>query len=68
MLGVAGLQSQIDPLRNQPAIEPKSARKILNGNFTLPFEYSLGALAGFRQVVAGLLWVRTDSFFPLREL
>ncbi len=28
-----------------------------------PFEYSLAAVAGFRQVVAGLLWVRADSFF-----
>lgn len=66
MLGVAGLQAGIDPLRNQPAIEPKSAKNVLKGvggNATLPFEYSLGALAGFRQVVAGLLWVRTDSFF-----
>ena len=54
------LQSQIDPLRRQPAVEPPSMFKTTGG---LPFEYALAAVSGFRQVIAGLLWVRADSFF-----
>ncbi len=59
------LQARIDPLRRQPAIEPPNAVKATQGlgGAALPFEYSLGAVSGFRQVIAGLLWVRTDSFF-----
>jgi tetratricopeptide (TPR) repeat protein len=63
------LQVGIDPLRRQKAIEPANivdASKGMNigGNTAaLPFEYMLGAVSGFRQVIAGLLWVRTDSFF-----
>ena len=63
---VALLQSRIDPLRRQPGIEPPQAGRIHRGpgsNLTLPFEYSLAAVSGFRQVVAGVLWVRADSFF-----
>lgn len=54
------LQHQIDPLRRQPAVEPQNVMKSTKG---LPFEYGLAALTGFRQVIAGLLWVRADSFF-----
>jgi tetratricopeptide (TPR) repeat protein len=65
--GVVFLQTQIDPLRRQPAIEPnakKTGRAAqLMGSAGVPFEYSLAALSGFRQVIAGLLWVRADSFF-----
>src|SRR4051812_10117651 len=59
------LQWRIDPLRMQPAVEPPQMRKSLGGlkGATLPFEYTLGAVAGFRQVIAGLLWVRSDAFF-----
>lgn len=60
------LQAGIDPLRRQPAIEPANFKKALSrqvGPSTLPFEYTLGAVSGFRQVIAGLLWVRADSFF-----
>ncbi|MBC8134332.1 MAG: hypothetical protein H8F28_00405 [Fibrella sp.] len=67
MLAVAGLQNRIDPLRNQQALEPKSLKKAIAPGqgitAALPFEYTLGALTGFRQVIAGLLWVRTDTFF-----
>jgi hypothetical protein len=67
LLGVAAfLQSQIDPLRRQPAIEPPNIKKTITtsmGGAGLPFEYILGAVSGFRQVIAGLLWVRSDSFF-----
>ncbi len=65
-LGLAGfLQTQIDPLRRQPAIEPPNVGKAAVGftGATLPFEYTLGAVSGFRQIIAGLLWVRADSFF-----
>jgi tetratricopeptide (TPR) repeat protein len=59
------LQWRIDPLRMQKAIEPPNASKVRVGlkGATLPFEYTLGAVAGFRQVIAGLLWVRSDAFF-----
>jgi tetratricopeptide (TPR) repeat protein len=66
--GVVLLQSRIDPLRRQPAIEPMKT-DILNGvpsgssRGQLPGEFILGAFTGFRQVIAGLLWVRSDSFF-----
>jgi tetratricopeptide (TPR) repeat protein len=65
----AVLQMRIDPLRTDPAVEPPNGSKPsegiqINGNTAvLPFEYTLGALTGFRTVIAGLLWVRADSFF-----
>jgi len=51
--------------RRQPAIEPPSATKstVALGSASLPFEYTLGAVSGFRQIIAGLLWVRSDSLF-----
>ena len=53
LLAVQGLlQARIDPLRRQPAVEPPSMIKSTGG---LPFEYSLAAISGFRQVIAGLL-------------
>jgi hypothetical protein len=55
-----------DDMRRQPAIEPKSVKTAATASFGgagLPFEYSLAALSGFRQVIAGLLWVRSDAFF-----
>lgn len=64
--GVVLLQASIDPLRRQPAIEPAKIDKLLGKELkggTLPGEYLLGAFSGFRQVIAGLLWVRADSFF-----
>jgi tetratricopeptide (TPR) repeat protein len=67
VLVVAALQHYLDPLRRQPAIEPPKAANATKfvgaGNAQLPFEYTLGAVTGFRQVIAGLLWVRSDAFF-----
>ncbi len=70
LLGVSALlQNRLDQkdMRRQVAIEPASASRALGSvgrnGATLPFEYSLGAISGFRQVIAGLLWVRADSFF-----
>ena len=69
LLGVSALlQNQLDrpDMRRQKAIEPTNNKvfsTIGNSGAVLPFEYSLGAISGFRQVVAGLLWVRADSFF-----
>ena len=64
---IALLQNGIDPLRRQPAIEPPNASRLLKGvgqnGAVLPFEYLLGAFSGFRQVIAGMLWVRGDAFF-----
>ncbi|GAB4460855.1 MAG: hypothetical protein OHK0029_25400 [Armatimonadaceae bacterium] len=69
MLGVAALlQTRIDPFLDDPAIRPKGVQKAALpnkalGDAALPFEYTLGAISGFRQIIAGLLWVRADSFF-----
>jgi tetratricopeptide (TPR) repeat protein len=66
--GVVVLQIMIDPLRRQKAIEPMKM-DVIGGVQTgstrgqLPGEFVLGAFTGFRQVIAGLLWVRSDSFF-----
>lgn len=67
-VGVIAMQSVLDrpDMRRQPGIEPVTRDKAISGTFGgagLPFEYSLAALSGFRQVIAGLLWVRADSFF-----
>jgi tetratricopeptide (TPR) repeat protein len=62
-VGQGVLQGLIDPLRRQPAIEPVKKEVWQQTTTSLPFEYSLAALSGFRQVIAGLLWVRTDAFF-----
>jgi hypothetical protein len=54
------LQHVIDPQRHQ--FEPK----LVNVNSAvqqLPVEFALGAATGFREAIAGLLWVRTDEFF-----
>ena len=50
----------IDEQRHQ--YEPGGAN---TGNAVkqLPIEFALGAVVGFREAVAGLLWVRTDEFF-----
>jgi tetratricopeptide (TPR) repeat protein len=56
----AVLQTAIDPQRKQ--FEPKVEG--LFGKMTgLPTEYIFGTMLGFREVVAGALWVRADSFF-----
>lgn len=56
---VAVLQTRIDPLRVQymPGNQAGQAAK------ELPIEFALGAITGFREAIAGLLWVRTDEFF-----
>lgn len=57
---VALLQSKIDPQRAQyePGIATTGAA--VKG---LPIEFALGGLVGFREAIAGLLWVRCDEFF-----
>jgi tetratricopeptide (TPR) repeat protein len=56
----AALQTVIDPPRKQ--FEPKVQG--LFGKMTgLPTEYIFGTMLGFREVVAGALWVRADAFF-----
>ncbi len=57
---VALLQHVIDPQRAQ--YEPNQG-KTGTAASKLPIEFALGALVGFREAVAGLLWVRTDDFF-----
>ena len=60
-LPIAFLQSRIDPLHKQ--YEPTNAKGFNEGTSRLPIEFALGAFTGFREAVAGMLWVRTDEFF-----
>ncbi len=55
------LQSRIDPLY-QKNYAPQG-RGLNQAAQNLPVEFALGASTGFREAVAGLLWVRTDEFF-----
>jgi hypothetical protein len=64
LLPVAGfLQTKIDPYR--PQYEPQSGDPDATNQIVsqLPIEFAVGAMTGFREAVAGLLWVRTDEFF-----
>jgi len=61
LLCAAGfLQSKIDPQRAQYAPGDRHAGKAAT---VLPIEFALGAMTGFREAIAGLLWVRVDQFF-----
>lgn len=57
---VALLQTKIDPLHHQYEPGGKNTGRAVS---QLPIEFALGAATGFREAVAGLLWVRTDEFF-----
>ncbi len=54
------LQSRMDPIYQKNYAPSKS---LGNAGGQLPVEFALGAFTGFREAVAGLLWVRTDEFF-----
>ncbi len=54
------LQNVADPLRVQ--FEPRT-KGLMTKVTGLPTEYIFGTLLGFREVVAGALWVRADEFF-----
>ncbi len=54
------LQSKIDPQRAQYEVGVTQTGRAVK---QLPIEFALGALTGFREAIAGLLWVRTDDFF-----
>ena len=60
LVPVVLLQSWIDPRRHkfEPAITNMD-----QGVQQLPIEFALGAVLGFREAVASMLWVRTDEFF-----
>ncbi len=60
-LPIVLLQSRIDPLY-QKNYAPQG-KGLNQATQNLPVEFALGASTGFREAVAGLLWVRTDQFF-----
>lgn len=63
---IVNLQTRIDPLRGQfqPGRGIKSVMTDVNNNpVVLPSQFVAGTVIGFREVVAGLLWVRCDEFF-----
>lgn len=60
LIPVVLLQRTIDPMRHQ--FEPP-IKNVNQGVQQLPIEFALGAVIGFREAIAGLLWVRTDEFF-----
>ncbi len=57
---VAFLQSRIDPIYQKNYAPSQS---VAEAGKNLPVEFALGAFTGFREAVAGMLWVRTDEFF-----
>ncbi len=57
---VALLQRSIDPIYQRNYAPSHSFRE---GAKNLPVEMALGAFTGFREAVAGMLWVRCDEFF-----
>ena len=57
---VVFLQSKIDPIY-QKNYAP--AKTLSQAGQNLPIEFALGAFTGFREAIAGMLWVRTDEFF-----
>ncbi len=61
------LQSEIDPQRKQFLPERQIVSSVVtqvgNNPVVLPSQFVAGALIGFREVVAGLLWVRCNDFF-----
>ena len=61
------LQTQlIDPFYNKNYAPPKQKNGV-NGlsqaGSNLPATFALGAFTGFREAIAGMLWVRCDEFF-----
>ena len=62
VVGQALLQPNLDRQRHQfePGGGMENFGKATKG---LPIEFALGAVVGFREAVAGLLWVRADEFF-----
>jgi hypothetical protein len=55
------LQNTIDPQRAQYL--PGQTEYGNKGLSKLPIQFALGGLVGFREAIAGLLWVRCDDFF-----
>ena len=63
---IVSLQKAIDPQRAQfqPGRGLKSVMTNVGNNpVVLPTQFIAGTAIGFREVVAGLLWVRCDEFF-----
>lgn len=63
---IVKLQSAIDPGRKQfqPGRGVASMVTEVNNNpVVMPSQFIAGTLIGFREVVAGLLWIRTNDFF-----
>ncbi|MGI4790697.1 MAG: hypothetical protein ACRYFS_17850, partial [Janthinobacterium lividum] len=58
---VAFLQSRIDPIYQKNYAPDQKSLAV--GAKNLPVEFALGAFTGFREAIAGMLWVRTDEFF-----
>ncbi len=58
---IAFLQSRIDPIYQKNYAPDQKA--LAQGGQNLPIEFALGAFTGFREAIAGMLWVRTDEFF-----
>ncbi len=60
-LPIVLLQNRVDPQRAQYL--PGQTEYGNQGLDKLPIQFALGGLIGFREAIAGLLWVRCDDFF-----
>lgn len=62
LIAIGMLQKVIDPIEHQ--INVKSGKAANNELMVqLPGQFILASVTGFKEVVAGLLWVRADTYF-----
>lgn len=61
-IGIGAVQSKIDPTRMRMKTDDssKESKELL---VQLPGQFIVASFAGFREVVAGALWIRADEFF-----
>jgi len=65
LLGVVGLQMWLSPIRDRIYAKEHSTTVSRSGDLMaqLPGQFMLASFTGFRQVIAGALWIRADDFF-----
>lgn len=64
-LGIVGLQLNISPERHRMWVREQSRTGAKSGDFMaqLPGEFVVASFTGFKEVIAGSLWIRADDFF-----
>lgn len=67
--GMVGTQMWLSPQRHRMWVREQSLTKSKTGDLMaqLPGQFMLASFTGFRQVVAGAMWIRADDFFHRGE-